>query len=262
MISAIIITKNEENMLPDCLKSLAWVDEIVVIDTGSIDKTNAIAVRFNARIVKYRGKPNFARWRNLGMQEAKGDWILYIDADERITPALKEEILRSIMEMDFDAYAIPRRNFIFGKELKHCGLYPDYVKRLFKKSAFKLWTGELHEEPSYLFNGKLTHGHNETIGHIKNPLLHIKHETLSEMVAKTNDWSEIEARLMFRAHHPPMTISRFLSAAFREFWLRMFKQMAFLDGGEGIIYGMYQVFSRFVSYAKLWELQLNASRNP
>lgn len=247
MISAVIITRNEEKMLPDCLKTLDWVDEILVIDTGNTDKTNDIAKKSGARIVKYSGASNFSAWRNKGLREAKNDWILYVDADERISPALKNEILTEIDNPKANGYAIPRKNFIFGKEFKHCGQWPDYQKRLFKKSEFENWTGEVHETPH--FKG--------TITHLRNPLVHIKHETLSEMVEKTNEWSEVEAKLMFEAHHPPMNIKRFLSASAREFWLRMIKQMAFLDGGEGIIYAMYQVFSRFVSYAKLWEMQIS-----
>ncbi len=256
MISAIIITKNEEVMLPDCLKSLDWIDEIIVVDTGNTDKTNQIARKYKAKIVPYKGKPNFSSWRNRGLKEAEGEWIIYIDADERITPKLKEEIKGIIQNPKYNGYAIPRKNFIFGKEFKHCGLYPDYVKRLFRRSAFKEWSGDLHEEPNYESNGKIVNGGKDNIGHTQNPMIHIKHETLSEMVEKTNQWSGVEAKLMYDAHHPKMNIRRFLSAAGREFWLRMIKQTAFLDGGEGIIYALYQVYSRFISYAKLWELQI------
>ena len=248
-ISVVIITKNEEKMITDCLKSIDFASEIIVVDTGNTDKTNEIAKKYKARIVKYKGRPNFAGWRNQGLKSASGDWILYIDADERLTPLLKNEI--SNVSNEFSAYAIPRKNFIFGKEFKHGGQFPDYQKRLFKRSELEKWEGNLHEEPVY--EGEL--------GHLKNPMLHIKHESLSEMVEKTNEWSEVEAKLMLDAKHPRMNIKRFTSAMAREFWNRMIRQMAFLDGGEGIIYGLYQVFSRFVSYAKLWEMQLNASRN-
>jgi glycosyltransferase involved in cell wall biosynthesis len=262
MISAVIITKNEEKMLPDCLKSLGWVNEIVVIDTGNTDNTNEIAKKHKAKVIKYEGPAGFSGWRNRGLKEATGDWILYIDADERLTPELEGEILKVTGEPEYNAYAIPRRNFIFEKEFKHCGLSPDYVKRLFRKSAFRQWTGKLHEEPNYESNGKVVVGGKGNMGHLKRPLLHIKHETLGEMVEKTNIWSEVEAQLMFTAHHPPMNVARFASAALREFWLRMIRQTAFLDGGKGVIYAMYQVYSRFLSYAKLWEMQVkNESRD-
>ncbi len=249
MISAIIITKDEEKMLEDCLKSLEFADEVIVVDTGNTDKTNIIAKNYAAKIVKYSGKGSFAEWRNKGLKEVKGEWVLYIDADERVTPELKKEILSIISQYPnvpiSSAYAIPRRNFIFKKEFKHSGQYPDYQKRLFKKSELVNWVSDVHEEPN--FKGDL--------GHLENPMLHYKNMTLSQMVEKTNRWSEIEAKLMFDAHHPPMNLLRFASAIVREFWLRMIIQMAFLDGPEGIIYAIYQVFSKFTSYAKLYEMQ-------
>ncbi len=245
--TAVIITKNEELMVEDCLKSLDWVDEIVVIDTGNTDNTNKIAKKYYARVVEYASGKNFSDWRNKGLKEAKGDWILYIDADERITSELKNEIisLTADYSLQTTAFAIPRRNIILGKELRHGGWYPDYQKRLFFKNKLKSWKGELHEEPQ--FEGEL--------GHLKNPMLHIKHETFSEMVEKTNKWSEYEAKLMFDAHHPQMNIPRFFSSMWREFWQRMIVRRAFLDGKIGIMFALYQVFSRFVSYAKLWEKQ-------
>lgn len=250
MISAVIIAKNEDQAIEDCLKSLRWVDEIVVIDGGSTDRTVELSKKYKARVIHYESK-GFAERRNKGLEESSGDWILYIDADERITLELKKEILSTIdhqlLAVKCTAYAIPRRNFIFGKEFKHGGQWPDYVKRLFEKFNFKGWTGELHEEPN--FDGK--------IGHLKNPMIHIKEKTLSEMVEKTNKWSEVEARLMFEVNHPPMNIARFFTAGFREFWLRMVRQLAFLDGGEGVIYALYQVYSRLISYTKLWEMQIN-----
>lgn len=248
-VSAIVITKNEEKKIRDCLKTLSWCDEIIVIDSGSTDKTVEIARKQKAKVFKFNGG-SYSNWRNQGLKKASSDWVLYVDADERVTKELQKEIelkISSIQQVDQKfAYAIPRKNIILGKELRYGGWWPDYVKRLFLKAKIKYWMGELHEEP--LFDGEL--------GYLKNPFIHIKHDNLLEMVEKTNIWSEIEARLMYKAGHPPMTIVRFLSAMFREFWLRFVKYKAFLDGSEGIIYGFYQVYSRFISYAKLWEMQV------
>jgi len=246
-ISVIILTKNEEKMIDDCLKSLGFADEILVVDTGNTDSTNSIARKRNATIIPYSGTSNYAAWRNAGLTAAKGDWVLYVDADERVTPLLGSEIMEITKnEKARSGYAIPRRNFIFGKEFKHSGQYPDYQKRLFKKSELLKWTGEMHEEPN--FKGEL--------GYAKNAILHKKNMTIREMIEKTNKWSEVEAKLMIEAHHPPMNLPRFGSAIAREFLLRMVEQMAFLDGIEGIIYAIYQVFSKFTSYAKLYEMQL------
>lgn len=236
LISAIVLVgpKTDQKLLKKCLDSISWCDEIVRVESD------------------VRG--GFAGRRNYGAKEAKGKWLLYVDTDEAVTSELRKEILSTMSNplrgnhqpLTIWAYAIPRRNFIFGKEFRHGGQWPDYVKRLFLKSKFKGWTGELHEEP--VFTGKL--------GHLKNHLIHTKHINLEEMVEKTNDWSEIEAKLMFEARHPKMNVLRFISAGAREFWLRMVRQLAFLDGTEGVIYGIYQVYSRLISHAKLWELQL------
>lgn len=262
-ISAIVLTKNSENLVADCLASVSWTDEIVVIDDNSRDKTREIARKAGGKVFTFSG--NFSEKRNFGTKKAIGDWLLYVDADERVTPLLRKEIRSAISHQQstinhFIAYAIPRRNFVFGKELKYCGFWPDYVKRLFKKDKFRGWTGELHEEPNFDVDGEVVIGGKGKIGHLEKPLTHLKHSNLSEMVDKTNEWSEIEAKLMFEANHPPMNLPRFLTAMFREFWLRMIKQKAFLDGTVGIIYAVYQVYSRFISYAKLWEMQIKEKR--
>jgi len=252
-ISAVIIARNEEEMIKGALSSLSWVDEIIVVDQGSEDGTRKIAREFGARVVvhEWKGAAKFARARNIGAEKARGEWIIYIDADERVTKELRKEIQIVIREnKDFSFYAIPRENIIFGKVFKHGGFWPDYVKRLFRKEKLKKWQGELHEEP--LVEGD--------IGYLKSPLRHLKHESLSEMVEKTNMWSEIEADLMYKAGHPRMNVVRFISAMIREFWHRMIKGLAFLDGAEGIMMAIYQVYSRFISYAKLWERQENESK--
>lgn len=248
-LSAIIITRNEEERVEECIRSVSFVDEIIVIDSGSKDKTVDIAKKLGAKVISFP-KGSFSEIRNKGAKEAKGDWILYVDADERVTPSLHDEISQLVNKSisQFSAFAIPRRNIILEKEMKHGGWWPDYAKRLFRKDRFKKWVGELHEEP--VFAGEL--------GHLKNPLIHLKHDNLSDMIEKTNEWSEIEARLMYEANHPSMNILRFFTAMFREFWLRMIKYRAFLDGPEGVIYAIYQMWSRFVSYAKLWEMQLES----
>jgi len=242
-VSAIVLTHNSKDLIDECLKSLLWVKEVIVVDDNSSDSTKESVSRY-AKAIFVEGKHSFSDNRNIGARKARGGWLLYVDDDERVTPELKKEIEK--IGTDYCAYAIPRKNYIFKKEFKHSGQYPDYVKRVFEKENFIKWMGELHEEPE--FKGKL--------GHLRSPLIHKKHDNLSDMVTKTNEWSEIEAKLMFNESHPPMTWWRFFSVMFREFWLRMIKQVAFLDGTEGVIYAIYQVFSRSVSYAKLWELQL------
>lgn len=228
-LSVIILYGGQMNasVYKKCLDSVKFSDEIIIVKTSKINGS-------------------FSQWRNEGLKKAKGDWILYIDTDEEVTPELIEEILQLIdSDQSIGCFAVPRRNIIFGKEFKSSGQYPDYQKRLFKKETLKKWTGDVHEEP--IFDGQM--------GHLKNPIIHHKNMTISQMIEKTNKWSEIEADLMVKANHPKMNFVRFVTAGTREFVLRFVKEKAFLDGKEGIIYATYQIYSKLISYAKLWEKQ-------
>ncbi len=228
LISAVIIYggKYDQKLFELAKKSVKWCDELVLV--------KGINGSFND-------------WRNEGLKKAKGKWVLYLDSDEEVTSVLRAEIIQSISDslIQVNAYAIPRKNFIFGKEFKYSGQYPDYQKRLFKRESLKKWIGEVHEEP--VIKGQM--------GHLKNPIIHHKNMTLSEMVEKTNRWSEIESQLMIEANHPPMNGFRFFTAGAREFIKRFIKEKAFLDGKEGIVYGIYQIYSKLISYSKLWEKQ-------
>lgn len=262
-LSVIIIAKNEEKRIKDCLKSVSQIaDEIILVDNGSEDKTIEIAQKFGVNIHQ-NNKSNFSDLRNFGAQKALGEWLLYIDADETVPLLLRKEIRWTIFNLPariatqsvadgqfsiykYSAYAIARKNILLGHEMRWGGWWPDYVIRLIKARSLKGYKGELHEQPE--IEGK--------IGYLREHLIHNTHESLEEMVEKTNDWSEIEAKLLFDSGHPKMNVPRFLTAMFREFWYRGILKLGFFDGPIGIIEIIYQVFSRFVTYAKLWELQV------
>ncbi len=237
-ISAIVLAGGnyDKTLLEKCLDSLSWAEEIVRVETGSIPGS-------------------FSEWRNYGAKKAKGDWLFYVDSDEMVTSELKKEILslitnhRSLMT----AFAIPRTNILLGKQMRHGGWWPDYVLRLIKKDSLIGWEGELHEQPKIK---SLPAGGQGDVGKLKNPIIHNSHRSLSEMVEKTNEWSEIEAELLFKSGHPKMNIARFVSAGLREFWYRGIVKLGFLDGTIGVIEVFYQTYSRLITYAKLWELQI------
>lgn len=244
-ISAVIIAKNEEEKIEECLESVSWVDEIVVVDNGSNDKTAKISEKHEA-VVYSKPEGTYKDLRNYGIKKAKGRWILYIDADERSTPLLASEIQKLLDGTpEHHAYAIPRRNIVLGKEMKHGGLWPDYVKRLFLKDKLSKWKGDLHEEP--VFEGDL--------GHLENYFVHVKHDNLHDMVVKTNIWSLVEAKMLFEANHPRMTWWRFIRVILTEAWYRLIRLGGYKDGVEGFIYSIYQSWSKFITYAKLWEIQ-------
>jgi glycosyltransferase involved in cell wall biosynthesis len=245
-LSIIIITLNEEELLEDCLESAKWADELIVLDGGSTDKTLAIAAKYQAKVFFQETKEkNWAAWHNQGKKEAAGEWIFYLDADERLTPELKEEIQKVIKDEQFNVYAVPRQNILLGRAMKFGGWYPDYQIRLFKKDKLIKWQGKLHERP--FFEGEL--------GYLKNHLVHITHRDLFSMTRKTSEWSGIEAQLLFKANHPPVVWWRILRVMFSEFLDRFVKKQAWRDGTIGWIEGLFQVFNKFLIYARLWELQ-------
>lgn len=248
-ISGIVLTRNEEPVIEDCLKSISWVDELIIVDHCSNDKTLLIAKKYQPqKIIKAPEKSSFSQRRNLGAKAATGEWLLYVDADERVTPELKKEILDIISQksVDFNTYAIPRKNIRLTKVLYHGGWWPDYVLRLIRKDSLEKWEGELHEQPK--IKGKT--------GYLKEALLHFSHRgSFDHKLQNTISWSEIEAKKMFEAGHPPMNTFRFMSAMWREFYKRVINYQAYKDGLEGIIEAFYQVFSVFISYARLWEMQ-------
>jgi len=237
--SVIIIAKNEADRVISCIEHAQFAQEIILVDNGSTDDTRKLAQSHHAIVVALDGK-NFSALRMLGANTAKSEWLLYIDADETITPELVEEIQEK-MHGEKNAYFIPRINYYLG----HRWPAKDKMVRLIRKSALRVWVGELHEHAE--INGE--------IGEMKNALLHDTHRTLREMIEKTNEWSETEARLRIEAHHPPMTWWRFIRVMWSAFWYSFIRQGGWRAGISGWIESIYQAFSMFITYAKLWELQ-------
>lgn len=244
MLSVIIIARNEDPRIGKCIDALGFADEIVVIDNNSIDKTAAVARRQNAKVVSLHDI-DFAKLRNIGADTATSAWILYIDADETVTPDLATSISRIIRSDDgmHGGYEVFRKNHYLG------AAWPkgEWMLRLIRKSSLKGWRGSLHE--TALVKG--------TVGRLTGILLHDTHRTLTEMVEKTNEWSETEAALRYSIHHPPVTWWRIIRVILTGFWQSFITQGGWRAGTVGWIESMYQGFSMFVTYAKLWELQKN-----
>lgn len=246
MLSAVVITLNEEQMIKDCLISLSFADETIVVDTGNTDRTIEIANEFNCRIAIAKPGSGWDNYRNAGIKVAKGDWILFVDADERVTPLLKKEIEQTISsDSQFSAYEIPRRNFYLGREMFHGGWGSDRVTRLFKRKSLIGYKNKLHEQPQV----------EGPIGVLNYSLVHFSHRDLESMLEKTLLFTEYESKLRIEAKHPPMVTWRFLRVILTEFWHRFVKNFAIGDGVEGTIDGFFQVFNMFIIYARLWELQ-------
>jgi glycosyltransferase involved in cell wall biosynthesis len=242
-ISGLILAKNEECRIARCLESVAWADERIVIDNGSTDKTVSLALKSGARVI-HAPEKDFSRLRTLGKEEATGEWILYVDADESITPGLQAEIQKTVKEWKETspvAYTVKRSNVYLGSPWP----YSEHIPRLFRKRALVGWHGELHESPDVA---------GET-GHLHGTLLHNTHRTLEQMLEKTNQWSDVEAKLRRDAGHPPVVWWRLLRVMVTGFWRSYISQGGWRAGAVGLIESIYQGFSLFITYAKLWELQ-------
>ena len=243
MISAItfIYWPEEVEVLENCLKSLAFCDEIIVIDNGAPENAVAIAKKYTDKIFKSNDS-SFAARHNIGKEKAKGDWLLYIDSDERISKKLGDEI-KTIG--DADAYQLLRVNYFLGKEVKFGEKVPEYVTRLFRKDKLRNWTGEIHESSNV--EGK--------IGKLNSPLYHLTHRDIFTMVEKTINFGEREANIRFKINHPPVVGWRLLRVIVTEFFNRIIKLQGWRQGTEGWIDGLLQTFSLFIVYARLWEKQ-------
>lgn len=250
MLSVVVITKNEEDRIKACLESIKWVDEIIVVDNGSEDNTLEIVKEYTDKIFKFE-QQDFASLRNMAMEKAKGDWVLFVDADERMLESLKKEIEVMISFADFSAYAISRRNIIFGKEVKYGPFWPDWVIRLLKKSSFETWVGKVHEYPKFKGN----------LGYSKNSLLHLTHRNVDQIVLKSLEWSKIDAQLRIDAKHPKMSGWRFLRIFVGEVLNQGISRKGFLNGSVGMMDCLLQAFSLYMTYVRLWELQQPESRN-
>jgi len=250
-LSIIILAGNEEKMIIDCLKSCNWVEEIIIVAANSTDNTVTLAKKTisSIKIIKTTDEynKNFSKWRNLGFKNATKDWILYIDADERITKNLKGEIIKkiNIENNSISHYAIPRSNHYLGHRVRYGGSYPDYVKRLYCKKYFKGYKGILHEEP--LIDGPLEH--------LKSDLLHYTHQDLKSMVNKTLVWTDMEAQALFQNNHPPVVWWRFIRMMLTKIWERLIIQKMWKDGTVGWISVLFETFDTFLIYARLWEIQ-------
>jgi glycosyltransferase involved in cell wall biosynthesis len=243
-ISAIVITKNEAENLADCLASLQWVDEIVVVDAESEDGTAALARQFTDKVFVRRWE-GYSAAKNFALSQCSGEWVLWIDADERVTPELREEILATLAgNPGADGFEIPRLANFLGKWIRWGGWYPGYVLRLFRRAAGHFNEKQVHE-------GVQVDGR---IGRLHHHLLHYTDRNLRQYFEKLNRYTSLAAEELHRQG------KRFhlWDLLFRPGWffLRMYVFKAgFLDGMQGFVLACLSASYVFTKYAKLWEMQ-------
>jgi len=238
MLSVIIITLNEEQKLRDCLESVKWAEEIIVVDSYSQDKTVQIAKEYTSKVYQ-RDFSGDGLMRNYGIGKARGDWILIIDADERVTPELCTEIKETLKNPHCDGYYIPRKVYFLGKWIKHCGWWPDYVLRLFRKSK--------GQYDKYLWHAKVVI--KAKAEKLKNPLLHYTCTDLGDYIARINARSSG----MAKTEKQQASLLKCLLHGWARFIKTYFVKTGFLDGREGLILSIISSYSIFLKYLKVWE---------
>ncbi|MBT8378121.1 MAG: glycosyltransferase family 2 protein [Ignavibacteria bacterium] len=242
-ISVIIIAKNEAKNIAECISSVKWAEEIIVVDAESTDETIETAKKFTDKVYikKWEG---YVPQKKYALSLAKNQWVLSIDADERVTDELKTEI-EHLIDNSVDGYKIQRRNFLFNKEIKSCGWGTDYQLRLFKKDKTSLTDRLVHE--AFIANGK--------IEKLRQPILHYTFSTFADFFAKINRYTTLRAQELFeekRKVNGWIIISRSIIAFFQFY---IFKR-GYKDGIHGLIISLLHSISTLLNYVKLWELNI------
>lgn len=243
-LSATIITYNEEEDIRDCLESLKWVDEIVVVDAFSQDNTVNICQEYNAKIFKNKW-PGYINQKNFAQDRATYDWIISLDADERLSLKLAEEI-REVLKNNDDAtngYFMSRQTYYLGRWINHSGWYPDYKLRLYNKHKGH-WIGKVLHERVYT-EGKTAY--------LKGKIIHYSYRDIKDHLDKINTYTTIMA---VNAYERGERFSFFnlIHSPFYNFLKMYLLKLGFLDGFQGLIIAVISSFYVFLRHAKLWEL--------
>lgn len=241
-LSVAIITKNEEENLPRCLSSVSFVDDIVVVDSGSTDKTVDIASEFGCRVFIEDWKGDGPQ-KESAIRKCVNDWVLVLDADERVPEETKIEIVDTLKNPKYFAYSFPRKNYFHGRWIRHSGFWPDRVIRLMRKDKGRY--------------ASITHGRWSTehpIGALNFPIEHFSFSDYSDMLSTLQNYSSSIALEMFnsgRRSSPIGAISHGLGMFLKTYFLKL----GFLDGFDGLIIALTKAGGSFFKYAKLYELQ-------
>ena len=249
-LSAVVLTLNEEKDIGECLRSLKFCDEVLVIDSGSTDQTVKIAASLGADIYNH-AFVDFSETRNFGLKKSKGDWVLFVDSDERVPDPLKKEIIQTLgRENRYSGFYFKRDDFMMGKWLKHGETSHSRLIRLARKGSGD-WRRSVHE--TWHVKGK--------VGEFKNPLQHYSHENIEEFVKKINYYSSFDAREHFK-NGKKTRLWHLLAYPVGKFIQNYLVRLGFLDSGVGLIFATLMSFNSFLIRAKLWRLQrTHADRN-
>lgn len=242
-ISALAITLNEAEHLEQFIKSLWFVDEIIIVDSFSEDDTVAIASKFDKVTVVQREFDNFSDQKNFAISQASSEWLVFFDPDEEISREMGEEILATLQDPKAMAYAVKRELYFMGKRIKYSGFQTDWVIRLFHKEHGR-------------YNGNLVHETlmvSGTTAKLKTRLPHHTYKSFDDYTAKLHRYSALQARMMYEKRKRP-NLFHFLFRPLYRFWHQYLLRLGILDGKEGFILAYINAFSVFKRYVNLWLL--------
>ena len=254
LLSVAIVTLNEEENLPRTLASVQWAEEIIVVDSGSTDRTVEIARSYGARVIE-RPWPGFAAQKNFAIQQCTGTWILTLDADEELSPDLVRQI-RIMLSSNppVDAYCLKRRNLFLGRWIKRGGFYPDPKLRLFRRTTANFETTPMFEERP-VHETISFHGRADTLDF---DIIHHAYPTLSTYIEHMDRYSNLGANILadkgrISGSYIAFFCNIFLIPQWTFFW-NYFVRLGFLDGREGLLLHLYHATYTSWKYAKAWEI--------
>jgi glycosyltransferase involved in cell wall biosynthesis len=243
-ISCIIITRNEAKNIGRCLQSVAWADEIVIVDSGSTDDTKKIASEFTDKIFDHKWK-GFGPAKEFARNQTTGEWVLSVDADEEVSERLREEIIGTIgSQIPLDGYFIPRKSNFLGKWMGHGGWYPDLVLRLFRREKGEFTMRLVHEKVKV----------SGSTGRLKNNLLHYTDPDFEHYLVKLNRYTSLDALQLLEAGKESSLVDIVLRPPILFFKMYILKA-GFLDGAQGFILATASAFHVFSKYVKLRHLK-------
>lgn len=247
--SLVIITRNAARLLPECIASVPGANEVLVVDSGSDDETVAVAEHLGARVVR-QDWLGYGPQKRFAALQASHDWILSLDADERLTPELHASIELALIEPNAAAYLLPRRNRFMGRWLRHGEGYPDWCARLFDRRRANWSEDAVHEKLDV----------DGPIRRLTGDLLHVSEQGLSDYLQKQNHYTDLQANRMFAAGKRFSTV-KMLSSPLARFVKFYFLRRGFLDGVPGLVHIAIGCLTSFLKYAKLRDIQTRCDGN-
>jgi len=243
-VSAIIITKNEEANIARCIESLSWCNEIIVVDSGSTDRTKDIVLKYTDNFFEeiWQG---FGKQKNIALSKAKFDWVISLDADEYVSEELKLEIQDSLKNNQFDGFLIPRKSNYLGKFINYSGWYPDYVLRIGKRDSILFSDDFVHEK--MIING--------SVSKLSSDLIHYPYKSISHHFEKINLYSELSSQKIFESGRRYCWLRVFTAPIFAFVRAYIFK-LGFLDGWRGLVISISTSISTYLKYVKTKEKEI------